>query len=543
MAETLINSDQIRDVGDTSSETLLNSNQIRVSGDTSTKTLINSNQIAAQPILTQYYAYSKGNNTVYTDSETIKMSANLFNSSSNFLGHPQVAENEGLTNCTITGTLTNNNGVFSGFTGYDFIYSQISNGAITSSDIIMLVKPTETSGSSVFYTSNASAKTAAGFRNDKIAMYDGSAWVEGSSSFAPNTKVWARIKWINNTYTLYSLADNNYTLATLPDLSNWTSEVSFSDSSAYINGASYFGTNYYSASEYFRGEIDLKNSLMQFNSTEQLFYSKPEFIFNNETYIRDTAKDKMGVLPKVYNAYTYNGTTVYTLDSTPTTNSDIYNSSLSVVGKPTAVSSEGLVNCSITGSLINDYGIVSNFTQSSFVNMPYFAPSTNAWAFEFFVKTPSSLTRRNLLYGAKDNFYYEGFAIELMANGCFGVGLTNIYSGTWNIGWISGTTVTKLNSWYILRVSFSGTEYKLELKEIGGNWNTEGTISFEEKIYQNNASAMLGGTAQNADVFLGKVNIAGVKSTIDTTTTNYYSFGSLTYGGNTYQRDLSNDRS
>lgn len=46
MAETIINSNQIRQSGDTSSQTLLNENQIRQAGDTSSETLLNKNQIA-----------------------------------------------------------------------------------------------------------------------------------------------------------------------------------------------------------------------------------------------------------------------------------------------------------------------------------------------------------------------------------------------------------------------------------------------------------------------------------------------------------------
>ena len=45
MSETIINPNQLRQSGDTSSKTLINENQIRQSGDTSSKTLINTNQI------------------------------------------------------------------------------------------------------------------------------------------------------------------------------------------------------------------------------------------------------------------------------------------------------------------------------------------------------------------------------------------------------------------------------------------------------------------------------------------------------------------
>lgn len=46
MGETIINSNQLRASGDTSTQTLIGANQVRQTGDTSSETLINPNQIA-----------------------------------------------------------------------------------------------------------------------------------------------------------------------------------------------------------------------------------------------------------------------------------------------------------------------------------------------------------------------------------------------------------------------------------------------------------------------------------------------------------------
>ena len=46
MAETIINSNQLRASGDTSTQTLIGANQVRQSGDSSRQTLLNKNQIA-----------------------------------------------------------------------------------------------------------------------------------------------------------------------------------------------------------------------------------------------------------------------------------------------------------------------------------------------------------------------------------------------------------------------------------------------------------------------------------------------------------------
>ena len=47
MGETIINSNQLRASGDTSSQTLIGANQVRQSGDSSSQTLLNKNQIAS----------------------------------------------------------------------------------------------------------------------------------------------------------------------------------------------------------------------------------------------------------------------------------------------------------------------------------------------------------------------------------------------------------------------------------------------------------------------------------------------------------------
>lgn len=500
-----------------------------------------------QPILTQYYAYSKGNNTVYTDSETIKMSANLYDSSSNFLGHPQVAQNEGLVRSEQVGTLTNNNGSFSGFGAddridlldvYDFgsswsiTYDFTTGNTVATTDPEILYQFRRKGGSYQYGLGQNIYDGKFGFfgsRNGTSLLFD----LKGTHNVQPNTHYKTRASFNGSVYKLEYSTDNGAT---------YTEDCSYSSSYTLRNDLVGRVGVYSTGIAAFSGSINLKESAIEISGNIQPFYADAELVYNDEIYVRDSAKDKMGALPKVYNAYTHNGTTVYTLDSTPTTNSDVYNSGLSVVGKPTAVASAGLANCAIAGTLINNDGVISNFTQTAFVDMAGIEPSTNTWSFEYFVKTPYLLTRRNLLYGAKDNFYREGFAVEFASDGHFGAGFAHT-SSSWDIGWISGTTLAKLNTWYVVRLSFNGTSYKLELKELGGTWNEEGSLSSTQEIYQDpNYTAMLGGTAQNADCYMGLANMFGVKSTIDTATTSYYSFGSLTYDGNTYDRDLANDR-
>lgn len=103
MAETLINSNQIRAVGDTSSGTLLNTNQVRAVGDISTKTLINPNQVAT-PV--QLYAYSDGNNnTIYAKDEDLQGTFKSLNTN-DFTNNGAIIDSNGI--ATFTGNDVDN---------------------------------------------------------------------------------------------------------------------------------------------------------------------------------------------------------------------------------------------------------------------------------------------------------------------------------------------------------------------------------------------------------------------------------------------------
>lgn len=65
MSETIINSNQLRAEGDTSSKTLISLSQIRQEGDTSSETLLNKNQIASVPSRYTIVDYIQSSGTQY----------------------------------------------------------------------------------------------------------------------------------------------------------------------------------------------------------------------------------------------------------------------------------------------------------------------------------------------------------------------------------------------------------------------------------------------------------------------------------------------
>lgn len=61
-----------------------------------------------------------------------------------------------------------------------------------------------------------------------IHCWTGSAGASGSTSLAINTKYWLRIVYDGSYSRVYLLQDNSYTLDTLPAISSWTQQFSFS---------------------------------------------------------------------------------------------------------------------------------------------------------------------------------------------------------------------------------------------------------------------------------------------------------------------------
>ena len=165
-------------------------------------------------------------------------------------------------------------------------------------------------------------------------------------------------------------------------------------------------------------------------------------------------------------------------------------------------------NFVISGDVAISNKEASNFYTYRHVDLfNIFNPAQDTpWECVLKVKTPSTISRRNLLIGSGDSFYRGGFSIELN-NSKFGAGISSDNS-SWNIGWMSGATTVSTNTIYWIKIAFDGSKYSLELSMDGVNYNTEATITSSTKI---NPSRILiiGDTAGNSDYWLGSVYLDG----------------------------------
>lgn len=138
---------------------------------------------------------------------------------------------------------------------------------ITSLDIIFKGNLTNVSSNSVIFAHASSNERYIGIRNTgKFSIYIGS-WIEGTTALSTGIDYWFRVVKDGSNYKGYLLVDNNYTLDTLPALTDWSQE--FSTSTNIFNGYIFnVGYNFATTAEYFKGSIDLKGCSVNINGSE-----------------------------------------------------------------------------------------------------------------------------------------------------------------------------------------------------------------------------------------------------------------------------------
>lgn len=201
-----------------------------------------------------------------------------------------------------------------------------------------------------------------------------------------------------------------------------------------------------------------------------------------------------------YDSYSLRGNLVdYVDDGSPTT-LDAYLVGSNSHGK--------ITNANVIGNVIIDTnGVATSFNQNSYINpLETFTPENKSWEMIYKIKSPTTISRRNLLIGGVTGFYNVGFAIELNSSSKIGAGISS-NGESWNLGWMTSTTTVSTNTWYWIKLSFDGTQYLLELSTDGTNYTTEGSIVSSTPIYQNRNSIQLGNTASNGDYFSGSIDL------------------------------------
>lgn len=174
------------------------------------------------------------------------------------------------------------------------------------------------------------------------------------------------------------------------------------------------------------------------------------------------------------------------------------------------------INIERIGALTVSGYNVSGFSAAKYMRLPdAFLPESNSWEIVWKVKTGSSVTSQQFLFGSSTG-YYDTVGAELNSSGKFGIGFS-ANGSSWNISWLVGTTVLTTNTWYWLKISFTGTEYKVELSTDGETYNLENSVSSSTPIYQNASTSLiyLGTLGDKSKYWGGQIDLEECKIKIN----------------------------
>ena len=146
-------------------------------------------------------------------------------------------------------------GKLSGFSTSN--YATSSSGITFGSSFDLIFNVTVANASTqqtLFYGQNDSGLL---FTSGKIAAWFGDN-ILGKTSVVNGNTYWIRLVWSGTSYTCYSLLDDGtYTLATLPELSSWTQEFTYSSSSNIFAPGYWVGYHSQATSQYARSTFNM----------------------------------------------------------------------------------------------------------------------------------------------------------------------------------------------------------------------------------------------------------------------------------------------
>lgn len=167
-------------------------------------------------------------------------------------------------------------------------------------------------------------------------------------------------------------------------------------------------------------------------------------------------------------------------------------------------------NINIVGSLIDNDGVLSGFSSTSWAVLPEsFTPSTNNWAITVKFKTGTIGTAQNIVNSS--SIAYQPFDIHIDSNGNISSG--GFVSNTSTMLYlITGTTVLIANTDYYVQLEYnSSAGYTLKLSTDGVTFTTEGTSAVTTPINGGNNIALgadfAAGGVYYGEAFTGSIDL------------------------------------
>ena len=358
------------------------------------------------------------------------------------------------------------------------------------------------SGHAVLFATPDSPERYIGIRSStNFAMYS-SGWTQGSTTISKDVWYWYCVTFDGTTNTAYILQDNNYTLETLPELSQWSQEWT-NTANIWANNKFIFGVNPFSNNEVLNAssEVDLGSTLLEINN--ETFYSwelaSPAATITTGI-LKDTLTDTGSATD--YNLY-YTGT--YELDTGTQENHfggvvEVPAHTVEIPWRP---------EFTINGWLNYESGMgLSNFSSDRYIEADYkLNISTAQWASGVVIsvhfKTPArddyySGSRTILSSDWSGLYNINGYSNVTMMSTSVSFAMINDGSTIFNMTKYGLTPNTEY--WARLVNPISGDTY-LEISTDGINWETATSASVTFKNYAAQRNMKVGVGAATTPAF------------------------------------------
>lgn len=286
----------------------------------------------------------------------------------------------------------------------------------------------------------------------KFTCYlNNATWVDGTNVLSTGVTYWFRVIYDGKNYKGYTLVDDNYTLDTLPDISQWRTEWTTTISAPFANNTFNIGWCSSNANQYWTGNLDLSGCQIKIDNSVWWSPSVPG-------YIAKVSADN------------------FILIGSPTIDSD---------------------------------KVVSNFSNSNYLNVDETIPSSYTSMDIIFKANFTSLTSHNCLLGTQSGGNW------------FGTRNTG-YFATYSGSWVTGTTVLSTGTDYWFRVINNGTtstgyllvddNYTLDTLPDISQWSQEWTTT---NYNIKNQKLRVGYNGTSGEYCSGSIDLKGCNINID----------------------------
>ena len=140
-------------------------------------------------------------------------------------------------------------------------------------------------------------------------------------------------------------------------------------------------------------------------------------------------------------------------------------------------------------------GIVSGFSSSNYLQLPEaFNPGNDPWEMIFRVKTSSDFSDlKNNITGSNTQSNYQAISCGVSKDHLFKLGIS-VNGSSWDPGYGYGTYYVLPETWYYIKIQFTGSHYQLYYSLDGNNYILDIDTISSLPVYQNNmAIALIGG--------------------------------------------------